>query len=326
MSAQKMGLGRGLSALIPSAAPGDGNAGAADADRSKDLSLQDQGSGESLARPAPVGIFSVDIDLIVPNPDQPRVRFDAERLQALSESIRQHGVLQPIVVSAVASGTGLTTYQLIAGERRLQAARMAGVERMPVVVREAAGAELLEMALVENMLREDLNPIEEAQAFQRLNDEFGLKQDHIAKRLGRSRGSITNAMRMLLLPAEVRETIASGQISESHARALLSIEDERERMDTWRKILSDDLTVRQAEEIAKSLRGPGVERGPRVAGMPPSRSARVDANLRAIEDDLRHALGVPVSVRKSASGSGTVVLKFHSEDELEGILTKVCGT
>lgn len=310
MSAQKMGLGRGLSALIP-AAPAAGE-DAADAAASEDSSR----SGG-----VPAGIFTVDIDLIVPNPDQPRVRFEAERLEALSESIRQHGVLQPVVVSAVSSGTGITTYQLIAGERRLQAARMAGVERMPVVVREAAGAELLEIALVENMLREDLNPIEEAQAFQRLNDEFGLKQDHIAKRLGRSRGSITNSMRLLSLPAEIRETIVSGQIKESHARALLSIENERERMDVWRKILSDELTVRQAEEIAKSLKDVSGSRAPIR-----KRPNRVDANVRAIEDDLRHALGVPVSVRKSASGSGTVVLRFHSEEELEGILTKVVGS
>ncbi len=312
MSAQKMGLGRGLSALIPAAADTSSGEPAAG------VGPPDDGSR---AGGVPTGIFTVDIDLIVPNPDQPRVRFEAERLEALSESIRQHGVLQPVVVSSVPSGTGITTYQLIAGERRLQAARMAGVERMPVVVREAAGAELLEIALVENMLREDLNPIEEAQAFQRLNDEFGLKQDHIAKRLGRSRGSITNSMRLLSLPAEIRETIVSGQIKESHARALLSIENERERMDVWRKILSDELTVRQAEEIAKSLKDVSGSRAPIR-----KRPNRVDANVRAIEDDLRHALGVPVSVRKSASGSGTVVLRFHSEEELEGILTKVVGS
>jgi ParB family chromosome partitioning protein len=171
------------------------------------------------------------------------------------------------------------------------------------------------------MLREDLNPIEEAQAFQRLNDEFGLKQEHIGKRLGRSRGAINNSLRMLTLPAEVRESIASGQITESHARALLSIESDRERLDVWRKILSDELTVRQAEEIAKSLKDlPGAKMVNR------KRAPRVDANVRAIEDDLRHALGVPVSVRKSASGAGTVVLRFHSEEELEGILTKVTGS
>jgi ParB family chromosome partitioning protein len=303
MSTQQRGLGRGLSALIPAAsveAPAD----------------EARASGGRRA-----GVDTVDIDLIVPNPDQPRSMFDADALHNLADSIREHGVLQPVVVSEVESGTGITTFQLIAGERRLQAARMAGVARMPVVIREAAGAELLEIALVENLLREDLNPIEEAQAFRRLNDEFGLKQEHIAKRIGRSRGTITNTLRLLQLPKEIIDSIVSRQISEGHARALLGIENERERLDVWRKIVSDELTVRQAEEIAKSLKVISSPTGGRTKSAP-----RADANVRAIEDDLRHALGTPVTVRKSARGAGTITIRFSSDEELERVIVKVVGS
>jgi len=263
-------------------------------------------------------VETVDIDLIVPNPEQPRASFDRGALEELAESIREHGVLQPVVVTEVRSDLGPRTFQLIAGERRLQAARMAGVERMPVVIREAAGSELLEIALVENLLREDLNPIEEAQAFKRLNDEFGMTQDHIAKRVGRSRGSITNALRLLTLPKEIIETLATRQIMEGHARALLSIDDQRVRLDVWRKIVSDELTVRQAEEIAKALKGPK-----ETAGRGPKRmTPRVDPHVRAIEDDLRAALGTPVLLKKGTRG-GSIVVRFHSDEELERIVDLV---
>ncbi|HLB24598.1 MAG TPA: ParB/RepB/Spo0J family partition protein [Dehalococcoidia bacterium] len=284
MSTQQRGLGRGLSALIPKTGAGG-------------------------------GVETVDIDLITPNPHQPRASFEPGAMQGLAESIREHGVLQPIVVTQADSGMGPATYQLIAGERRLQAARMAGVARMPVVIREAAGAELLEIALVENLLREDLNPLEEAQAFRQLHDEFSMTQEHIAKRVGRSRGAVANTLRLLGLPAEILESIRTGQISEGHARALLSIEDARLRLDVWRKVVSDELTVRQAEEIAKSLRAgtPG-RKAPRVR--------RVDPHVRAIEDDLRHALGTPVAVKKGARG-GSIVIRFHSDEELEAIIEKI---
>ncbi len=303
MSTQQRGLGRGLSALIPT-----------NVDRPAD----EGGLPPPDSPRRRTGVDTVDIDLIVPNPEQPRSTFEPQKLEDLAQSIREHGVLQPVVVSEVDSGTGLTTFQLIAGERRLQAARMAGVTRMPVVIREAAGAELLEIALVENLVREDLNPIEEAMAFKRLNDEFGLKQEHIAKRVGRSRGTVTNTLRLLLLPKEIIDSIVSGQITEGHARALLAIEHERERLDVWRKIISDELTVRQAEEIAKSLKAASTPAG--HGG--PKKPARIDPNVRALEDDLRHALGTPVSVRKGANG-GTITIRFHSEEELEGIISKV---
>ena len=286
-SSHRQALGRGLSSLIPKT-----------------------GSG--------AGVETVDIDLIVPNPHQPRRRFDAESLRELAESIREHGVLQPVVVTQSVSDLGPMTYQLIAGERRLQAARMAGVTRMPVVVREAAGKELLEIALVENLQREDLNPLEEAQAFRGLNEEFGLTQEQIAARVGRSRTAVANTLRLLALEDDIRSSLASGQITEGHARALLGIEDSRTRLDAWRRIVSDTLTVREAEEIATALRS---VHKPKAAAV--RRSAkRADPHVTALEDQLRRAIGMPVAIKQRRTG-GSVVIRFHSEDELLGIITRI---
>jgi ParB family chromosome partitioning protein len=288
-SSQRPALGRGLSALIPTS---------------------NRGSG---------GVDTVDIDLIAPNPQQPRMHFDQASLQELAESIREHGVLQPIIVTRVTSDLGPDTYQLIAGERRLQAARIAGETRMPVIVKEAAGNELLELALVENIQRQDLNPIEEAMAFGRLSDEFGMTQEKIAARVGRSRTAVANIMRLLTLHDDIRASIASGQISEGHARALLSIEHPAIRLDAWRRIVSDELTVRQVEEIAKALKST-------AAGAEPVRVAAherqtPDPHLRAIEDDLRHAFGTKVSLTKSGNG-GRITITFHSNEELEALLER----
>jgi ParB family chromosome partitioning protein len=287
-SSHRPALGRGLSALIPRT-----------------------GSG--------AGIETVDIDLIVPNPRQPRLRFDPEALRELSESIREHGVLQPVVVTQTASDLGPMTYQLIAGERRLQAARMAGVERMPVVVREAAGKELLEIALVENLQRQDLNPLEEALAFRGLNEDFGMTQEQIAARVGRSRTAVANTLRLLSLEEDIRASLASGQITEGHARALLGIEDSATRLDTWRRIVSDTMTVRETEDIATALRSINK---PQSKTSPRRSMTRVDPHVAALENELRQALGMPVAIKKRRTG-GTIVIRFHSEDELQGIITRI---
>lgn len=293
MTSSRQALGRGLSSLIP--------------------------KSDTASVP---GIETVDVDLIAPNPHQPRQRFDPDALQELADSIREHGILQPIVVTEVKSGTGLRTYQLIAGERRLQAARIAGIERMPVVVKDVADVALLELALVENLQRQDLNALEEAYAFRRLAEEFGLTQDQIAKRVGRSRASITNTIRLLTLHDDILQSLASGQISEGHARALLAIEDESERLDTWRKIVSGDLSVREAEEIAKALRA--INRtSTTTKTRSTSETATVDPHIRALEDDLRHALGAPVAVKRTSAGRGSVTIWFHSDDELDGIIARI---
>jgi ParB family chromosome partitioning protein len=290
-SSHRQALGRGLSSLIPKT-----------------------GEGTS------TGVDTVDIDLIVPNPEQPRTHFAPEALQELADSIREHGILQPILVTQVRSEMGVSTYQLIAGERRLQAARLAGLTRMPVVIREAAGAELLEMALVENIQRQDLNPLEESAAFRRLSDEFHLTQDEIARRVGRSRTAVANISRLLDLQEDIRTSIASGQITEGHARALLAIDDPSVRLDAWRRIVSDALTVRQAEEIARILK--------ETAGLPQDEVTlarwvqETDPYVREIEASLRSALGARVALTKGRRG-GRIVIRFHSDEELEGIIARL---
>ena len=286
-SSHRPALGRGLSALIPSSPRADASAD------------------------------TVDIDLIVPNPQQPRIHFDEEALRELAESIAEHGVLQQLVVSKGDSGLGPATYQLIAGERRLQAARRAGLTRVPVVIREATGAQMLELALVENIQRSDLNPMEESVAFKRLSEDFSLTQEQIARRVGRSRVSVANTLRLLSLEEDIRASIASGQISEGHARALLGIDDRATRLDAWRRIVADALTVRQAEEIAKALK----------ATSSPARKdgrakRRMDPHTRAIEDDLRTALSARVSLVRGRTG-GRIVISFHSDAELDEILARV---
>ena len=289
-SSHRQALGRGLSALIP----------------------QSPASSAS--------IDAVDVDLIMPNPQQPRTNFDDAALQVLAESIREHGVLQPLVVSRVVSDLGPATYQLIAGERRLQAAKRAGMTHVPVVIKEANDAQMLEIALVENIQRKDLNPIEEAVAFKRLHDEFGMTQAQIAQRVGRSRVAVANVVRLLSLEADIRASIASGQISEGHARALLAIDGRALRLDAWRKIVGDGLTVRQAEEFAKVLNASS------PSAKKDGRSLRhKDQETRAIEDELRSALGARVSVVRGRTG-GRIIVTYHTDEELDGILTRVRGS
>jgi len=288
-SSHRQALGRGLSSLIPKTGEGS----------------------------APTE--TVDIDLIVPNPEQPRAHFAPEALQELADSIKEHGVLQPVVVTQVRSEMGVSTYQLIAGERRLQAARLAGVTRMPVIVREAAGSTLLELALVENLQRQDLNPLEEAAAFRRLADEFGLTQEQIAQRVGRSRTRVANTIRLLTLEEDIRTSLTSGQITEGHARALLAIDDSATRLDAWRRIVADALTVRQAEEIARLLKETGTRRDGAQAV---ARVREQDPHVRDLEATLRSVLGARVQLTRGRAG-GRIVIRFHSDEELEGIIERI---
>ncbi len=287
-SSHRPALGRGLSALIPQTGGG-------------------------------AGVDTVDIDLITPNPHQPRLHFDQDALRDLADSIREHGVLQPVVVTRAGSDLGPMTYQLIAGERRLQAARMAGLTRMPVVIREAVGKELLEIALVENLQREDLNPLEEAQAFRGLTDDFGLTQEQISARVGRSRTAVANTLRLLMLEEDIRASLASGQISGGHARALLGIDDSRTRLDAWRRIVADQMTVREAEEIATAIRSVNSPQPDRIDRRTVKRA---DPHVTAIENELRQAIGMPVAIKRRRTG-GTVSIRYHSEEELLNIITRI---
>jgi ParB family chromosome partitioning protein len=277
---KQRGLGRGLAALIPTATG---------------------------------GVEEVDPDLIVPNPHQPRAAFSEESLRELVESVREHGVIQPLIVSA---GESPGVYQLIAGERRLRAAKLAGLARVPVVVKEAAERELLELALVENLQREDLNALEEAQAYRRLADEFGLTQEAIASRVGRSRTAVANSMRLLALGEELKASLAGGEISEGHARALLGIDSEAARREAWRQVVDRALTVRQTEELVRHWSTA------RPAGARPKARGR-NPETASLEDKLRTALGTKVELSRGAKGSGRLVVHFYSDEELEALLRRL---
>ena len=274
------GLGRGLGALIP---------------------------------PATAGVEEIDIDLIVPNPHQPRIALDEESLAGLVESVKEHGIIQPLLVS-VSSAEGV--YQLVAGERRLRAARQAGLARVPVVIKDVASRELLELALVENLQREDLNVLEQAQAFRRLSEEFGITQEQISARVGKSRTAISNAMRLLALSDEIKASLVSGGISEGHGRALLGIEDEAVRRHAWQQVIERGLTVRQTETLARrATSAGGVETS--------ARQPATDPEIAALEEKLRATIGTKVDLRRRKNGRGRLVLHFYSDEELEGLLTRL---
>ena len=275
-------LGKGLSALIP-----------------------------DLPEPAPrFSPLEVDIDRLAPNDFQPRGHMDDARLEDLAKSITSNGVIQPIVVRKVGD-----RFQIIAGERRWRAAKLAGLLRVPITVRNVAAGEeksLLEMALIENIQREDLNPIEEAMAYRRLTDEFRLRQEDVASAVGKDRTTVANVLRLLRLPDEVRAEVASGNLSMGHARALLSLADEADQRRTARDVIARSLSVRETESIVKKI----------VEGLrPPVEPAApkpVDVHTRAAEDQLRLKLGTRVRiVRKGERGErGRIEIDFGSEDEL----------
>jgi len=259
------------------------------------------------------GPVELDIDLLSPNRLQPRRHMDGPQLDALASSIRANGVIQPIIVRKVDRG-----YQIIAGERRWRAAQQAGVRRVPVVVREVAAGDdksLLEVALVENIQRENLNPIEEAEAYRRLSDEFQLSQEAIAAAVGKDRASVANYLRLLKLPDEVRAEVAGGRLSMGHARALLGLPDGASQRRAAREVISRTLSVRETESLVKKQASPVA-----AAAKPP-----IDVHTRAAEDRLKVALGTRVRiVRRGAAG--TIEIHFQSEDELHRIYEHITGT
>jgi ParB family chromosome partitioning protein len=262
--------------------------------------------------PAPAGVEEVDVDLIAPNPHQPRSVFDAAALTELAESIKEHGVIQPLIVSRPKT-PGSAPYQLIAGERRLLASRQAGLKRVPVIVREASELSSMELALVENLQRQDLGPLEEAFAFRRLSDEFNLTQEAVATRVGRSRSSVANSLRLLALSDELQTSLAQGEITAGHARALLSIEDTGLRRRVWREIVERGLSVREAEALAKTASH--VERAPAAP-------RRQSPDVAALEERLRSVLGTKVELQRGRKG-GRVVIHFYSDEELDALVDRL---
>jgi ParB family chromosome partitioning protein len=280
MADKRPALGRGLSALIPDTLP---PAGAAD-------------------RP-----LEVDSDLLRPNKFQPRTTMDDARIEDLARSIRANGIIQPIVVRRVEGG-----YEIVAGERRWRAAQRAGLLKVPIVVRDIPEDRLLAAALIENIQREDLNPIEEAHAYRRLADEFHLTQEQIADAVGKDRSSIANYIRLLKLPREVRENVGSGALSMGHARAILGLGDETSQLRVSRDVVARSLSVRETEVLVKRLGLPA----------PAKAEPRKDVHTRAAEDQLRFALGTRVRIVRRGKG-GRVEIDFSSEDELQRIYEKL---
>ena len=262
-------------------------------------------------------IFHIEIDKISPNPYQPRKDFDEESLKELAASIRELGIIQPLIVSKIEkeTATGATVeYQLIAGERRLKAAKIAGLERVPVIVKRInQAAERMEMAIVENIQREDLNPVETARAYARLSDEFGLTQREIAVKLGKSRETIANTLRLLNLPTEIQDSVAEGKINESQARLLLAINDLSKQKDIFHDILKNNLSVRELKNrIRKTVEHPlenDVEK-------------QIDPEVHHFQERLEELLGAPVKIEKSGE-QGKIVISFYSSEEIRGIIEKL---
>jgi ParB family chromosome partitioning protein len=284
------GLGRGLSALIP---------GAPDA-------------GEA------TGLLEVPVNAIAPNPKQPRTRFDEETIASLAASIREVGILQPIVVRR--SGDG--RYELIAGERRLRAARAAGLATVPVVQRDAGDEDLLREALIENIHREDLNPIEQAEAFRALLEELGLKQEELADRVGVSRSHIANTIRLLGLPLEVQQLLTDEKISAGHARSLLSLGDQDAMTALALRVAAEDLSVRQTEEaVRRFIEAP---RTPSGTAKTPGAPTKSDG-LTEVEEILSEQLATRVVIQMGAK-RGRVMIEFGSPDDLERIVSEIVGS
>jgi len=279
--AKRTGLGKGLDALIPSGKTtgGDGS-----------------------------GVTQIAIDSIQRNPRQPREKFDIEELENLAASIREHGVIQPLIVSPGKSGV----YTLIAGERRLQASRKAGLKTVPVVIRHATDQQLLELALIENVQRADLNAIEEAEAYQHLAKEFKMSHETIATRVGKNRSTIANTIRLLEASAAVKQALVNGQVTEGHARAMLTLSANAQE-ELLKKIVTLDLSVRTTEMLAK-----------KYSGQKPAskKKAGKSADVNDVERRLRSSLGTKVALKHGKKG-GTVTIYYYSNEELDSLLEKL---
>jgi ParB family chromosome partitioning protein len=253
------------------------------------------------------GLREVPVEAVRPNPSQPRSHFDPDDLDELAQSIREHGILQPVLVSQQADGT----YQLITGERRWRSAQLAGLSTLPAIVKEVTSQASLEMALVENIQRRDLNPLEEAVAFRQLLDEHGLTQDQLAQRLGKSRVAVTNTLRLLHLPPAVQAALGAGAITEGHARAILVAGTEAARVALLQEVVGEHLSVRETEARARQANAEDV---PPEAPQP----APADPDSVRIEDAFRQALGTRVRLVRGRRG-GRLVIHFYSDDELQGL-------
>jgi ParB family chromosome partitioning protein len=278
---RKMALGRGLDALLP---------GAATVDDAADRSY-----------------MACAVDMIRPNRYQPRRHFAEEEMAELAASIKAQGIIQPLLVRKDTTG-----YELVAGERRLRAAKMAGLAEVPVVIKDMTDAEMLEISIVENIQREDFNPIEEADAYHRLMNEFGLTQDQAATRVGKSRSAVANLLRLRQLEAPIQQSIVAGTISTGHARALLGLDSARERQSAWRTITARKLSVRETEKLIRRLKT-----APRPK--PAAKPSTLDRHLTSVAEDLSRIYGTKVAIQRKGR-RGSVAIEFYSDDDLDRLL------
>lgn len=339
MTQPKRGLGRGLDALFSGSAAPAAQPAVEPTREAPAPAVQDRPAvptppvarrdpePEYERRPAPPqpvappptrsrGPDHLDIDLISPNPEQPRTNFEPEKLRELSESIREHGIIQPLVVSRDEDGG----YFLIAGERRLQAARLAGLDTVPVVVRQAADSELLELALIENIQRADLNAVEEAMAYRRLVEEYNLTQEEVAKRVGKNRATVANALRLLQLESEIRRSLVAGEISEGHARALLGLPEGRGRVNAWREVVKRKMSVRDTEGFVRRQ----LAETPATSSSPGAQTARRDSAYVDVESRLRRALSTRVKIEPQKKGA-KIVIECYSDEEFENVVSTLLG-
>ncbi|MEA3249717.1 MAG: ParB/RepB/Spo0J family partition protein [Patescibacteria group bacterium] len=300
MARKKTGLGRGLGALIPQETKSD--ADVAVKERPKMKSTVRSARAERGRIVVAEAVNEIKLTEIVANPEQPRISFSHQELENLTESIREHGILQPLAVTPKDDGG----YEIIAGERRFRAAKMAGLKSVPVIVRKTEGGEKLVLALIENIQREDLNPIEEARAYERLTREFDMTQEEVAKKVGKGRSTVANIMRLLDLPEEMRRAVESGMVSAGSARALLGIADEKERVRMFRKVIGGKMTTRDIEAGARKVAG----------------KSEKDPSLAAIEEELRGKYGTKVSVSRR-EGRGKIAMTFYSEEEYKNLIDKL---
>ena len=291
MSDKRKSLGRGLDALLGQ-------------------------PGEVETKNQKQGLTEIPIEQIGPGPFQPRKQIDESQLNELAQSIKAQGVIQPIVVRerAIADSHTGVRFEIIAGERRWRATQIAGLENIPAVIRTIADSEAVAVALIENIQRENLNPLEEANAFQRLIIEYEMSHQEVANSVGRARASITNALRLLDLPSSIQELVNKKMLTMGHARALLSIQDRGMQLEVANLIVEKGLSVREAEGLVRKI----VEKK-----KPNQQKTTVDPDIQRLEKDLTNRLGARVSIKHKKTGSGTLSIKYSSSDELEGILSKI---
>ncbi len=284
MAAKKTGLGKGLDSLIP--------------ESSKAKVTKSSGSDSE------DNVQMMKISAMEPNREQPRQKFDEDGLLELADSIKQYGVLEPLMVRK-----NKDYYEIIAGERRWRAAKMAGVKEVPVVVKDYTDQEIIEIGLIENIQRENLNPIEEAMAYKRLLEEFNLKQDEVAERVSKSRTAVTNSMRLLKLDERVQQMIVDEMITTGHARALLAVSSKDEQYELACRVFDEKLSVRETEKLVKNWKNPKKEKK--------KKSSSLDAVYQDLEEKMQEALGTKVRVAPKGNGSGKIEIEYYSEEELE---------